>query len=391
MKRLKNPKLRIIVLALIALIVMACAITINPSTSVEPPPQQDQPTAQPTVPAVTLDPITNCPTPIGDTQLYINREDGYCFLYPGGFSITTSDFPPYPSLNITGAQVVTPAPSQMEGFLFAAMNINRNGPPEGMDATSYATRWLELFARGTTLTQEPFPMEGVSAVMVRNVPSYGSQRSAFIVSPWARYTIDLFPEPEFSDPLIAMQANLVWDAVLDSIKFFEPQSPGDYVRADDICPAAGSGQRAYRNLVDGYCYLYPDDFTEDPTFPGRIIGGPIWGDLGDFQDVQTNMVVGTFGKADGQTPRDMLYARPSDMYDSSSLLDTTMGGNPAVVFTNIAGPWHARDAIIVTSSDAVYTIVSQPLEPVQFPHGIPYLDRLWSKITSSLQFFSHWR
>lgn len=387
----KNQKLKILLLILIALIVMACAITITPSASEEPTPQQELPTAQPSVPADTLDPITDCPTPVGDTQLYINRDDGYCFLYPGDFFITMGDFPPYPSLNITGAQVVTPAPSQMEGFLFAAMNIYRNGPPDGMDGSSYATRWLELFARGTTLTQEPIPMEGVSAVMVRNVPSYGSQRSAFIVSPWARYSIDLYPEPEVTDPLIAAQANLVWETVLESIHFFEPQSPAEFLVADEICPTAGSGQRAFRNLVDGYCYLYPDDFYEDPNFPGRIMGGPIWGDIGDFRDVQTNLVVGTFGKANGQTPRDLLYARPADMYDDASLLDTTLGGYPAVVFTNIAGPWDSRDAIIVTSSDAVYTIVSQPLEPVQFAAGIPYLDRLWSAISTSLQFFSPWR
>ena len=390
MIKITNPKIQITVLVMIALMVMACAITINPSTPVEPTPQQELPTQEPTVPDATMDPIAACPAPGGDTQQYINREDGYCFLYPDGFSIQMSDFPPYPALNITGAQVVTPAPSQMEGFFNAGINIYRNGPPEGMDGASYATRWLELFNQ-MDLVLEPLSMDGISAVMVRHVASYGSQRSAFIVSPWARYTIDLFPEPEFSDPLIAAQANLVWDTVLNSIKFFEPQSPGDYVRADDICPAAGSGQRAYRNMVDGYCYLYPDDFSEDPTFPGRILGGPIWGDIGDFRDVQTNLVVGTFGKANGQTPRDLLFARPSDMYDTSSLLDTTMGGNPAVVFTNIAGPWHARDAIIVTSSDAVYTIVSQPLEPVQFPAGIPYLDRLWSTITSSLQFFSPWQ
>ncbi len=390
MKKFSNPKIQIVVLAMVALIVMACAITINPSTTVEPTLQQELPTLEPTVPDAAADPTAACLTPGGDTQQYINREDGYCFLYPDGFSIRMSDFPPYPSLNITGTQVVTPAPSQMEGFLYAGINIYRNGPPEGMDGASYATRWLELFNQ-MDLVPEPLPMDGISSVMVRHVASFGSQRSAFIVSPWARYTIDLFPEPEFSDPLIAAQANLVWDTVINSIKFFEPESPGDYVRADDICPAAGSGQRAYRHLVDGYCYLYPDDFSEDPTFPGRILGGPIWGDIGDFQDIQTNLVVGTFGKANGQTPRDLLYARPSDMYDTSSLLDTTMGGNPAVVFTNIAGPWDARDAIIVTSSDAVYTIVSQPLEPVQFPDGIPYLDRLWSTITSSLQFFSPWR
>src|SRR5690606_17050054 len=142
------------------------------------------------------------------------------------------------------AQVVTPAPSQMEGFLFAAMNITRNGAPEGLDGSSYASRWMELFARGTTLSQEPISMEGVSAVMVRNVPSYGSQRSAFSVSPWARYSIDLYPEPEVSDPLIAAQANLVWETVLESMYFFEPQSPSEYLAADEICPAAGAGQRA---------------------------------------------------------------------------------------------------------------------------------------------------
>lgn len=388
--KLKRPQTLGIMVAF-AMMVMACAITINPSVPAEPTVPQVQPTQEPTLPEAATDPLAACPAPVGDTQLYFNREDGYCFLYPTGFSISTGDFPPYPSLNVTGAQVITPAPKQMEGFFNAALSIYRNGPPEGMDGAAYAARWLELFASGMILPQEPLPIEGVTAVTVHNVPSYGSQRSAFIVSPWARYTIDLFPEPEVSEPLLAAQANLVWNTLVNSIHFFEPQSPDGYLSADEICPVAGSGQVAYRNVVDGYCYLYPDDFMEDPTFPGRIIGGPIWGDIGDFQDVQTSLVVGTFGKANGQTPRDLLFARPADMYDTSSLLDTTIGGQPAVVFTNTAGPWDSRDAFIVTSSDAVYTIVSQPMEPAQFPDGIPYLDRLWSMVTSSLQFFSPWR
>ncbi len=257
--------------------------------------------------APTGDPLDACPQPIVGTQLYVNREDGYCLLYPDGFTTKSGlGIPALPLLSITGPQVITPGPKQQEGFFNAGLTINRNGPPEGMESQGYASMWLERFAQGMSLPQEQITIGGIPAVRVRNLPSYGSETGAFVVSPFARYTINLSPEPEFSDPALAAQANLLWDTVINSLVFFEPQKDLGYISSAGVCPKPGDGEAGFVNQIDGYCMVYPSDFREDPTFPGRIIGGPILGSTPDFPDVQTNLVVGTFGVSDGMAPRDFL-------------------------------------------------------------------------------------
>jgi hypothetical protein len=340
----------------------------------------------------TGDPLAACPQPTQGTQLYINRDDGYCLLYPDGFSVKPGmGVPALPLLNIIGPQVITPAPKQQEGFFNAGLTINRNGPPEGMDSQAYAATWQERFAPGMSLPSEQITIGGIPAVRVRNLPSYGSQLGAFVVSPYARYTINLSPEPEFSDPLLAAEGNTVWNTVINSMVFFEPQKELGYTSSTQVCPQPGEGEAGLIRLADGYCMVYPAEFHEDPTFPGRIIGGPILGSVQDFPDVQTNLAVGTFGIANGMTPRDYLAQLPEGYYDPSSVVDMTIGGAPAVVYTNLAGPWRSRNAYIVLSNGDVYTIVSQPDDPLLFPEGVPYLNKLFNPVVMSLQFFTPWR
>jgi len=345
-----------------------------------------------TAPTQTMDPLSACPKPTGETQLYVNLDDGYCLLYPNGFTVqSTVGIPPLPTLNINGGQVITPAPKQQEGFFNAALSIVRNGPPEGMDSQSYAAHWLERFAPSMSLPQDAIIIGRIPAVRVRNIPSYGSVLGAFVVSPYARYSINLTPEPEFSDPALAYQANLVWDTVVNSLVFFEPRKDMGYIPSAQVCPQAQGGETGYINQIDGYCMVYPSDFGEDPTFPGRIIGGPILGDTTDFKDVQTNLVVGTFGIANGQLPRDFLTQLPEGYYDPSSVAEMTIGNAPAVVYTNLAGPWKSRNAYIVLPDQSVYTIVSQPDDTGMFPEGVPYLNQLFDTVVKSLYFFTPWR
>jgi hypothetical protein len=340
----------------------------------------------------TNDPLGDCPEPSAGTQLYVNLDDGYCLLYPEGFTIKPgSGIPALPLLSITGPQVITPGPKQQEGFFNSVLNINRNGPPEGLESQGYASMWLERFAPAMNLPQEQISIGGIPSVRVRNLPSYATETAAFVVSPYARYTVNLYPEPELSDPALAAQGNLLWETVINSMYFFEPQKDIGYIPSSQVCPQPAEGEAGYVNQIDGYCMVYPTDFREDPSFAGRIIGGPILGSTPDFPDVQTNLVVGTFGVSDGMTPRDFLARLPESYYDPGSVVDMTIGGAPAVVYNNLAGPWRSRNAYIVLPSGDVYTIVSQPDDPVLFPEGIPYLNQLFNPVVMSLQFFTPWR
>jgi hypothetical protein len=389
------PRIRkIILLAGMAWLVLACSFL--PGAAIQPTstgqPAMVETASVTTLPPQTADLLAACPKPTGETQLYVNFEDGYCLLYPNGFAPQPGmGVPALPLLNIIGPRVITPAPKQQEGNFNAGLSIQRNGPPEGMDSQAYAAKWLQRFAPGMDLPQETINIGGIPAIKVRNLPSYGSLTGGFVVSPFARYTINLTPEPEGSDPALAAQAEMVWDTVVNSIVFFEPQKDMGYISSESVCPMAGEGETGYVNPGDGYCMVYPADYHEDSSFPGRILSGPILGSMPDFPNIQTNLMVGTFGIANGKAPRDFLAQLPTNYYDPSSVVDMTIGGAPAVVYNNLAGPWRSRNAYIVLPRGDVYTIVSQPDDPAQFPEGLPYLNKLFNSVVMSLQFFTPWR
>jgi hypothetical protein len=214
-----------------------------------------------------------------------------------------------------------------------------------------------------------------------------AQRSAFVVANGEKYQITLSPQPE-DMPELAESASLGWDTVTKSIVFFPPQSPPEVKHPDQVCPKESAEMRQYRDDVNGYCFLYPADFAPDSQFPGMIKGGPVLGQW-EAGDIRTYVAAGTFGYFPEQTPRQVLEPR-LDLIDAASVQDATIGGYPAVVFRSFQGPWPSRQAIIVVNGN-VYTLVGEPWDPEKYPDGIPYLDRLWEAITTSMTFFDPWR
>lgn len=86
---------------------------------------------------------------------------------------------------------------------------------------------------------------------------------------------------------------------------------------------------------------------------------------------------------------DMLQER-MDFIDPGSIVETRIGGYPAVVFKDVNGAWPSRQAFVVVNGDA-YTILGQPWDPERFPDGIPQLDRVWETTVGNLRFFDPWR
>jgi hypothetical protein len=189
-------------------------------------------------------------------------------------------------------------------------------------------------------------------------------------------------------PELAEAASLGWDTVTASIVFFPPQNQREVRRPEEVCPQESAEMRLYRDDVNGYCFLYPADFAPDPEFPGMIKGGPVLGQW-EAGDIRTYVAAGTFGHFADQTPRQVLEPR-MDLIDASSVQDASIGGYPAVTFRSFQGPWPSRQAIIVVDG-SVYTLVGEPWDPDKYPDGIPYLDRLWEAVTSSMAFFNPWR
>ncbi len=342
-------------------------------------------TASPVVEiTATVDPLAACPLPTDGTSLYISRRNGYCFLYPVGIEISTDTA--YPEqVGLFGRILDNGSQERPRASLY----IYAYGPADGLDSAGYADKWKSMQVLMDEPPREERMVDGTNAIILKNLPSFFGEQSAFLVIHDFKYRISLMPDPEMV-PDLAPDLAAMWESVLSSIHFFPAEGEFPLVRAADVCPVENADQRVMINELEGYCFAYPIDFTPIPDFIGRVEGGPILDNVEGFGDVRTSITVGTFGRFIDSTPRDVISSR-LDLIDASSIMDTTLGGYPAVVYRNPQGPWAARNAVIVLADGSVYTIVAQPLEPERWPAGIEFFDRMWNTVTTTLQFFTPFR
>jgi hypothetical protein len=333
----------------------------------------------------TTDPTAACPTPGSDSRLFVDEQNGFCLLYPSSFEET-----PYKEFVFDRVQFLGPAPaSNSPEPLGASLIVESNGLANGLESFQYAQKWVDLFAPSADLEQETGLINGQAAVTLFNIAGFQStDQSAFITANDTKYRLVLSPQigtaPDLDDEL-----SLIWEMVTRTIVFFPPQSEREYVAPEHVCPAETSGYSLYIHLTDGYCLLHPADFEETPDFPGNFEGGPVLVEDTAWGDLRASLTVGTFGYFSDQTLLEVLDPR-ADVIDTSSILETTMAGNPAVIFRDPRGPWASRQAMIMVDG-FVYTLVNQPWEPVLYPDGMPYLDSIWESVTTSLAFFDPWR
>jgi len=347
--------------------------TIQPTSSVEP-------TATP-IP----DAAAGCPTPSDDSLLYISLENGYCFLYPASFEQNTSLEQGYDRVVFLSPLVESNAMQTLRVFL----TVETNGPADELDSFQYALKWIEWFAPGLEPERETGFIGGQPAVLFYDLPAYGpGEQSAFVIANGFKYRITLSPQ-EGDVPELDEQAQKAWDRLTSTIVFFEPQSERSYVRPEDVCPQGDTDFKLYTHLTDGYCLLYPADFEQTPDFPGQFVGGPVLEAGTAWGDVRASLTVGTFGYYPDQSVLQVMEPR-SDVIDTTSIVETTIAGYPAVIFREPRGPWASRQAMISVEG-FVYTLVHQPWEPGRYPAGMPYLDRIWETVTGSLAFFDPWR
>ncbi|MEA4907738.1 MAG: hypothetical protein VB089_08960 [Anaerolineaceae bacterium] len=348
-------------------------------------------TAQAVAPEATLtateeNPLAACPQATGDSLAYTNREDGYCFLYPADFTAGPDVTQAGRGVAVRG-KLADPGPKQQEG-LVVALSLARNGPPDGLDSQAYARQWLDVFAPGLQPEQQAIRLGDTRGVVMGGLPGYGSQRGAFVVTPYGRYTAILSPEPGEVEGA-SNPGQRLWDTVMASLVFFAPQAEMVVVRPEDVCPVEAEGVKVYTSQADGICFGYPADFAVDETLPGRVAGGPVLGEETGFGEVQTSLTVGSFGYFPGQTPRQVLEPR-LEFIDPATVQETTLGGYPAVTFVDPRGPWASRQAIIGVDG-MVYTLIAQPFATERFAAGAADLERVWEQVTASLAFFTPWR
>ncbi len=150
------------------------------------------------------------------------------------------------------------------------------------------------------------------------------------------------------------------------------------VRPEDVCPTETEDSKLVVSLTGGYCLLHPADFAPDPAFPAAIVGGPELGPVEGFDSVRASLAIGSYDLGD-QSPEQALQPI-SEQIDPSSLMTTTIGGYPAVIFDFIGGPWRQRNAQILVD-DTVYTFVGQPWDAEKYPQALPDVERLWKTVS----------
>lgn len=336
-------------------------------------------------PTETPPPEAFCPQEQEGTARFVSLENGFCLLYPEEFEMRSDSQAPGLGIDLIGPLL---DPDAME-TIAVFMQVTFTGEADGLDSLTYADRWQELYLPGMgRLPQSEIELDGYPGVMLSGLPGFAAERGIFVVVDGNKYRITLSPEPD-DYPELAEPAHEVWDTVTGSIHFFPPQNDRVPRHADDVCPIPSEGTLGYTVLVDGYCLLYPSEFHLDPEFPNRIVGGPLIDDFEPWGEIYTSLTTGTFGYFDVESPIELLQERV-DSIDPDSIEEIVIGGYPAVIFRNTAGPWASRQAMILVDG-FIYTIVAQPAEPVRYPDGIPHLERIWDVVTGSLAFFDPWR
>jgi len=386
------PKMKYVITLMIGFAFILTGCGIVPAVTISPTPEvmTTAETVVPTLPPVgaetpePADVLDGCPVPSETTSLYISRENGYCFLYPLGVEISVK--PDYPEEVWLFGKVLQNGSQEAPRV---SLVVYANGLAGGIDSAGYADKYMSLVVEPTASTREERMVDENPAVIQHNLPSFFGEQSAFIVARDYKYRISLMPEPE-TVPDLAPDLEGLWETVLSTIHFFPPEREFLLVTPADVCPVETAETRVVMDENSGYCFAYPSDFEPVPGFSGRVEGGPVLDTLADFGEVRTSITLGTFGRAAGMTPREVIQPH-MELIDASSLMDVVIGGYQAVVYRNPQGPWAARVAYIVGIDGTVYTVVAQPLEPNRWPAGVESFDRLWNTVVNSLQFFTAFR
>lgn len=368
---MKRMVIRLLVRLLPGLLLLAACQADTPAS----------PTAAPAETAVP-EPVA-CPEATADTALYRNDDNGVCFLYPASFAVETQVERPDEVVWLRGPQLV-----QGQEAAVVTLRVAFNGPAEGLTAQEYAEMWRSLYVPEMALPVQTMTVGGQTAALITDVPGMFPEQSAFVVANGMKYQLILQPQPGLV-PELTEATEQVWRTVTDSIVFFAPAVVREWVRPDDVCPAATAETEAHRNLREGFCLLYPADFELDPRFASGFVGGPVIVDDPTFGEIRASFVMASAGPAQGQTPRQLLEPR-LEFVDQASIQDTTIGGAPAVVFVDPREPFASRQAMIV-ANEMLYTIVNQPYDPQRYPDAVQYVDQVWDTVVGSVAFFEPWR
>lgn len=344
-------------------------------------------------PPASADPMANCPREEPGRHLYASEINGFCFLYPDGFTIQPDELRPDEVVKLVGPREEA-GPKQME-LATVTLWVASNGRADVADSAAYAQKWREYNISSmdpAEIIQEDTTIGGYPAVILNGLPGMILQRAGFVVANGFKYSMTISPQPGFVSELDE-PVRKAWEMMVTSIYFFPPLIPRETAIVSEVCPQPGPGMKVLVREPEGFCFLYPEDFELNPNFYGRV-EGPNLGNWEDFENVRVALTLGTYpalASDQAQTPRE--YAAVVNDIDPDTLQDLTIGGAQAVIFkiNPPSGPWASRLAYILTADGRVYTIVNDPWEPERWPESSAPFEAVWETVTGSLTFFPPWK
>lgn len=193
---------------LLSIILSACSQTVEAPLPVE--------TVQPTVaPLLTETPANStstgaCPAETADLKLFMNADDGYCFLYP----MENAALPPY-------MVVINPNGASGGDFLpgDALVRVSMEDA-SGRTAAQAADEKIAEAGEGFDITRNEILLDGKQAIVVDGLPGQDPWREVFIVDNDRLYL--LFFEPWTPNADWFSELEKLYSAVIDSFRVLPP-------------------------------------------------------------------------------------------------------------------------------------------------------------------------
>lgn len=187
----------------------------------------------------------NCPDASEGTTVFLNKEHGYCLLFPAGFAVDT----PQPA-----TVVISAPPDEETSGVRTSLSITSE-PGDGQTVQDVVAALAGQYPDLELVTTET-AIGGEQAVVVENLPGRTGNRQAFVVYADVLYTLVAQPVDE-ALPEATEVAEQIWSVVTGSLAFVQGSVEG---AGEPPPPAAGA-------LVDerfddlGIRIRRPEDWT----------------------------------------------------------------------------------------------------------------------------------
>ncbi len=311
-----------------------------------------------------------CPTETADLKLLMNAEDGYCLLYPAEYTALPPRFIVINPTNALGGDKIGDA--YVDIIVEAAA---------GRAAAQVADGQIAEAGEGFNITRSDVMVDGKQAVVVDGLPGPDPGRKVFVVSGERLYTLSFLPWAPSNDPNQPTPLETLYTAVVTTFHFLPPTaipSETPIVQANG-CPAATADLKLMVNMEDGYCLLYPAEFTWDGGH--MIVLNPYEGP-GDIPgEVWMYVVVSDAG---GKTAAQIVDAEITALGEGFNITHTELNvdGKQAILVDGMPAQDSTRMVYIV-NKDRLYRFGFSPWFPKD---GTTSLEKLYQTVVDSVHF-----